>query len=87
MEWTPDSKAASRLLRSLHKPRSTDVSPFLKPDGSYTAPGDHTVAHLMDSHFPHSTPPSYPRYTHQHVSSEEVSASLGDVIDLSLIHI
>ena len=64
MEWTPGPRAASRLMRVLHRKEVQNISTFLKSDGTSTCPGEDTADLLFRTHFPQSTPSHLPHYDH-----------------------
>ena len=72
IEWTPDSRTASKLLKSLSPGGRPGVSSFEKQDGTFILPGEETATHVLESHFPESEPAFYPHYTHKHIDMDDI---------------
>ena len=85
MEWTPNPAMASRLMKSLQHTTRPDLSTLIHPDGRSIAPGEETAHLLLDSHFPHSTRMTYPRYVHNHHPVTEVEGRNCDIVSDDLV--
>ena len=85
IEWTPDSRTASKLLKSLSPGGRPGVSSFEKQDGTFILPGEETATHVLESHFPESEPAFYPHYTHKHIDMDDIVTSHEEVINPTLI--
>ena len=85
MEWTPGPKAASHLMRVLHRKETQNISTFLKPDGTSTNPSADTADLLFQTHFPQSTPTHLPHYDHDSTDTSHIMELFMDIVNVPMI--